>query len=424
MRSSMRSLFFQAGLQGLCQRRHVPPFQRLGILLVLLVFMASCSRDRANVAGSQAGVPVLVAVVVQKTVPVEVAAIGNVEAYSTVAVKTMVGGELTRVHFKEGQDVQQGEPLFTVDPRPFDAALKQAEANLAKDVAQLRQAEANLARDEAQAKNAEIQARRYGDLYAEGVVAKELADQFHTSSDALEATLRADRAAIDNANAAIQADKASRENAMLQLAYCSINSPVNGRTGNLIVHQGNVVKANDLALVTINKIQPIYVTFTVPEQNLPDIKRAMAARTLEVKAVVPKEEGAPERGTLTFVDNTVDTATGTIRLKGTFTNQNKRLWPGQFVNVVLILSARPNAVVVPSRAIQTGQSGQYVFVIKPDSKVEIRSVVIGSTTQSEIVIERGLNPGEVVVTDGQLRLVPNAKVIVKKGLEDSEATGS
>jgi multidrug efflux system membrane fusion protein len=375
-------------------------------------------------SGSQSVIPVLAASVVSKTVPVEITAIGNVEAYSTVSVKALVGGELTRVHFKEGHDVRQKDLLFTIDPRPFEAALKQVEANLAKDTALLRQFEANLARDQAQAKNAEVQARRYADLYTEGVVARELSDQFHTSADSLDATLRADRAAIDNANAAIQADKATRENALLELAYCSINSPMDGRTGNLIIHQGNVVKANDLPLVTINQVQPIYVTFTVPEQNLPDIKRAMAVRTLEVRVVVPKDEGVPERGRLTFVDNTVDMATGTIRLKGTFDNEHKRLWPGQFVNVALILSTRPNALVVPSRAIQTGQSGQYVFVIKPDSTVEIRPVGIGSSVQGEIIIERGLNPGEAVVTDGQLRLVPGAKVTVKKGLEDSEASGT
>jgi multidrug efflux system membrane fusion protein len=394
------------------------------VLLFGLFLLSSCSGNRATATQGQVGVPVLAAAAVRKAVPVEITAIGNVEAYSTVAVKTLVGGELTEVHFKEGQDVRQGDMLFTIDPRPFEATLKQAEANLARDTAFLKQSEANLARDEAQAKNAEVQARRYGDLYREGVVAKELSDQFHTSADALEATLRADRAAIDNANAAIQADKAARENALLQLAYCFISSPMNGRTGNLIVHQGNVVKANDLALVTINQIQPIYVTFTVPEQNLPEIKRAMATHTLEVRAVVPKEEKDPERGTLTFVDNMVDAATGTIRLKGTFINPNKRLWPGQFVHVVLILSTLPDAVVVPSRAVQTGQSGQYVFVIRPDSTVEIRSVTIGSSIQGEIIIERGLTPGETVVTDGQLRLVPGAKVTVKNGLDDSEAKGS
>ncbi len=419
----MKIHFPQAGHQRFCQYPAVPLLQQLGVVLFLLVLTVSCSRDRANMSGSQPMIPVLAASVVSKTIPVEIAVIGNVEAYSTVSVKAQVDGALTRVHFKEGQDIRQKDLLFTIDPRPFDAALKQVEANLAKDTALLRQFEANLARDQAQAKNAEVQARRYADLYTEGVVARELSDQFHTSAEALDATLRADRAAIDNANAAIQADKAARENALLQLAYCSISSPMDGRTGNLIVHQGNVVKANDLPLVTINQVQPIYVTFTVPEQNLPDIKRAMAVRTLEVKAVVPKDEGAPERGRLTFLDNTVDTATGTIRLKGTFTNQNKRLWPGQFVNVVLILSTRPNAVVVPSRAVQTGQSGQFVFVIKPDSTVEIRPVVIGSSIQGEIIIERGLNPGEAVVTDGQLRLVPGAKVTVKKGLDDSEAKG-
>ena len=324
-----------------------------GLLLASLVSFPACSGNRASATTEQAALheaaPVTVATVIQKTVPVEARAIGNVEAYSTVSVKALTGGELMKVYFKEGQEVRKGELLFQIDPRPFESELRRAEGTLAK----------HTARDMAQAKNAEMQARRYADLFKEGVVARELFDQFRTNSDALEATIQADKASLEYSSAAIRSDKAAVENAKLQLGYCTIRSPMEGRTGNLIVHQGNIIKANENPpLVVINQIQPIFVTFSVPEQYLTEIKSRMAAGRLEVKAMIPQEEGRSAQGTLTFVDNMVDSTTGTIRLKGTFSNQEKRLWPGQFVNVVVMLSKQANAMVVPSRAIQTGQNGQ------------------------------------------------------------------
>src|SRR2546430_6984052 len=310
-----------------------------GLLLASLVSFPACSGNRASATTEQAALheaaPVTVATVIQKTVPVEARAIGNVEAYSTVSVKALTGGELMKVYFKEGQEVRKGELLFQIDPRPFEAELRRAEGNLAKDTAQAKQAEANLARDMAQAKNAEMQARRYADLFKEGVVARELCDQFRTNADALEATIQADKASLEYSSAAIRSDKAAVEKAKLQLGYCTIRSPMEGRTGNLIVHQGNIIKASENPpLVVINQIQPIFVTFSVPEQYLTEIKSRMAAGRLEVKAMIPQEEGRSAQGTLPFVDNMVDSTTGTIRLKGSFSNQEKRLWPGQFVNVV------------------------------------------------------------------------------------------
>jgi multidrug efflux system membrane fusion protein len=330
-------------------------------------------------------VPVAVATAVQKTVPVDIRVIGNVEAFSTVSVKSQVEGIVERVHFKEGQDVKQGDLLFTIDSRPFETALHQAEANLARDVAL--------------EKNAKAQADRYSKLFEAGIVSQEQYDQFRTSAESYEAAVRADKAAV--------------ERARLDLSYCTIRSPIDGRTGSLIVHEGNLVKANaDTPLVVINQISPIYVDFSVPEGYLPDIRRYRAQGELRVQAIVPNVSRPPE-GFLSFLDNAVDTTTGTVKLKGKFDNRDRQLWPGQFVNVVLKLTTQPNAIVVPSQAVQTGQSGQYVFVIRPDMTAESRLVVAGSTVGGESVIEKGLQPGENVVTDGQLRLAPGSKVELK-----------
>jgi multidrug efflux system membrane fusion protein len=363
-------------------------------------------------------VPVTVATVVQKNIPVQVRVIGTVEAYSTVSIKAQINGPVTKVYFKEGQDVKKGDLLFTIDPRPFEAALKQAEANLARDTAQVQQAEANLAKDMAQAKNAEVEAQRYAELIKKEVVSKEEYDQRRTNADAFQAAIRADQAAVDNAKAAVRADQAAVDNAKIQLGYCSIRSPIDGRTGSILVHEGNLVKANDTpALLVINQMTPIYVAFSVPEQQLSEIKKYTAAGKLDVEAIIPNDEKHPAQGVITFIDNAVDSATGTIRLKGTFANHERRLWPGQFVNVVLTLTTQPNAIVIPSQAVQTGQQGPFVFVVKPDLTVESRPIAVGRTVDGETVIEKGLPAGEKVVTDGQLRLVPGAKVEIKSGLE-------
>lgn len=415
---------------------------RWAILLGISSFLLACSSEQEIKPKPQMAVPVRIASVVRKSVPVEIRVIGNVEAYLIISVKSLVGGELTGVYFKEGKDVQKGDLLFSIDPRPFEVALRQAEANLARDQAQVRQAEAslsrdraqvsqtqaNLARDLAQAKNAAEEAQRYSYLVEKGYVAREQYDQIRTNAVALEATVQASQAAIENAQAAVQvsqaaienakatvqASRAAVENGKLQIAYCSVYSPMNGRTGTIFVQLGNIVKANDLPLVVINQIIPIYVSFSVPEENLSDIKKFMAAGSLKVTAVLPKEEKNPEEGVLTFVDNVVDNTTGTIRLKATFKNENRRLWPGQFVNVLLTLMTQPDAIVVPSQSIQTGQDGSYAFVVKPDFTVELRPLMPDRTLDGETVIVKGLTPGEIVVTEGQLRLVPGMKVEEKK----------
>lgn len=368
------------------------------LVMPFLAFTLGCASQATAppARGAAPSVPVTVAQVVEKSVPVEVHAIGNVEAYSTVSVKAQVEGTIEKAYFKEGQDVKQGDLLFTIDARPFKATLQQAEANLARDQAQL--------------ENANAQSERYEKLYKDGIVSKEQYDTFRTNADALAAAVRADQAAI--------------ERAKIDLDYCTIRSPMEGRTGSLLVHPGNLVKSNDTILVVINQISPIYVSFSVPEQHLSAIRRHMASSSLPVTVTIPQEEQHPSEGTLTFVNNTVDTSTGTIRLKGTFPNRDHRLWPGQFVNAALRLSTQANAVVVPNQAVQTGQNGYFAYVVKSDMTAELRPIVPGNQVGGETVIEKGLQPGDTVVTDGQLMLFPGAKVEVKKAPVSAPTTPS
>lgn len=390
------------------------------LLLLAAGVYGGCSGDTAESKQPQRrpAVPVAVAKVEQKTMPLQIQAIGTVEANAVVAVRAQVGGELSRVHVKEGQDVKKGDLLFTIDPRPFEAALAQAQATLANHQVAVQQARANQARDEAQWKNAEVQSKRYADLFKRELVAQADYDQFKTNAEALAATVRADEAAVRSAEQLVRADDAAVDSAKLQLGYTTIRSPVDGRTGSLMLNQGNIVRAtgtNDSTLLTIHQIRPIYVTFTVPQQQLPAVKRYMAAEKLEVKAL-PAGEARPATGVVTFVDNTVDVTTGTIRLKAAFTNDEGRLWPGQFANVTLILATEPDAIVVPAQAVQSGQQGSsYVFVVKPDSTVDLRPVVPARTQGSETIIAKGLEKGEMVVTDGLPRLTAGAKVEVRGG---------
>jgi multidrug efflux system membrane fusion protein len=353
-------------------------------------------RGQTRSAGrSREAVPVLVATAEQKAIPIQIRAVGNVEAYSTVSVKSQVTGVLLQAHFKEGQSVKKGQRLFTIDPRPFEAAVKQAEANLARDAAQLQ--------------NAREQARRYAELVKKQYVSQEQYDQIRTNADALEAVVDADRAAL--------------ENAKVQLSYCYIYSPIDGQVGSLLVNEGNLVRVNDAApLVVINQVSPINVTFSVPEQHLADIRRHMAAGSLNVTARFSSDEGRPEQGNLAFVDNAVDRTTGTIKLKAEFKNGERRLWPGQFINVAVTLSTQADAVVIPSEAVQVGQEGQHVFVVKPDNSVEVRPVIINRTSEGEAIIEKGLRTGEQVVREGQFLLGPNSRVEIKNAAKSVETT--
>jgi multidrug efflux system membrane fusion protein len=390
--------------------------------------LAACSRkaDSAKPGPAPPAVPVAVAPAEQKPMPVQVQAIGSAEANQVVSVRAQVGGELVKVHFKEGQDVKKGDPLFTIDRRPFQAALEQTQATMSQHQAAQRQAEANLSRDQAQLENAKVEEERYRRLVAGGFVAREQYDQFLTGLKTAEATIEADQAAVATAKALIRADGAMVETAKLNLAYTEIKSPIDGRTGSLMLHEGNVVRSGgttDSTLLVINQIQPIYVSFTVPQQQLPAIKTYMQAGTLQAEAV-PTGEQKAERGVVTFVDNAIDPATGTVRLKATFPNPEKRLWPGQFSNVTLTLTVDPDAIVVPSQAVQTGPQGQYVFVVKPDSTVETRRVVVKRTQGSDSVIASGLKPGDPVVIDGQPRLQQGTKVEVKTATRAPSPTGA
>jgi multidrug efflux system membrane fusion protein len=379
--------------------------------------LAGCDRgaDPATAKGTPPGVAVTVADVVARDVPVQIRGIGNVQPLATVSVLSMLSGEVLKVHFSEGQEVPPGAMLFTIDPRQLQAALLQAQATLAQHQAQVTQNEANLARDMAQLENARVDEQRYRKLVEGGFVAREQYDQIRTRELTFAATIDADRAAVETAKALVRADEAAVENVRVQLGYAEIRAPIGGRTGNLLLNQGNVVKANDVGnpMVVINRVHPIYVTFSVPEAQLAEIKRYRAAGDLAVDAQVAGAPGGVVRGKLTFVNNAVDPTTGTIQLKATFENNENALWPGQFVNVALTLTRQAGALVVPSQAVQSGQKGQYVFVVKADQTVEARPVVPGAADGRDVVITSGLQVGERVVTDGQLRLVPGARVDVK-----------
>src|SRR5918996_1501658 len=356
---------------------------------------ADRAQGRSGGGRGREAVPVLVATATQKAIPIQIRAVGNSEAFSTVAVKSQVTGVINKAHFKEGQDVKKGQLLFTIDPRPLEAVLRQFEANLARDVAQLQ--------------NAREQARRYAELVKKQYVSREQYDQIRTNADALEAVVNADKAAV--------------ENARVQLSYCYIYSPIDGQVGSLLVYEGNLVRLNDAApLVVINQVTPINVTFSVPEQHLADIKRHMADGSLNVDARFQSDEGRPEQGNLAFIDNAVDRTTGTIKLKAEFKNAARRLWPGQFINVALTLSTQADAVVVPSETVQVGQEGQHVFVVKPDKRVEVRPVTVDRTNEGEAVISKGLQPGEQVVREGQFLLGPGARVEFKDSAAASETS--
>jgi multidrug efflux system membrane fusion protein len=361
-----------------------------GLALLVAGLFTSCSHKGADAAGSKpirgtAAVPVVVGRAEAKDIPVELRNIGNVEAYSTVTIRSRITGQITKVHFREGQPVKAGDLLFTIDPRPSEAALRQAEAGLQ--------------RDEAQLVSARLEFDREKKLLENKIASRDDYDKAEAAYQALAATVLEDHANITNAQ--------------LNLEFCFIRSPVDGFSGNLMVKEGNVVKAPDDSLVTINQVHPIYVTFSVPEQDLPSIRRRMHEETLTVLAELPGDGGDSPRGELSFVDNTVDAGTARIKLKATFPNADNALWPGQFVQVTLTLDTLKQATVVPSEAIQSSQSGDFVFVVKSDATVEKRPVSVGIAEGGRTVIERGVSPGETIVTDGQLRLAEGSKVTLQ-----------
>jgi multidrug efflux system membrane fusion protein len=379
-------------------------------IVVLIALLSACRTREVKSAGPPPPVPVTVAVATEESIPEEIHAIGGVEPSATVQIKSQIAGELTAVHFVEGGNVNKGDLLIEIDSRPYQDALRQAEASTAKDRAQFEQAEANLGKDNAQTKNAEVLAARYESLRKEGVTSREQSEQMQTNLDSLRQAVHADQAAIESSRASVDTDLAAVERAKLDLVYCQIRSPISGHAGNLLVHAGNLVKVSDVALVVINQIEPIFVSFGVPEQFLGDIRKNSGERKLPVQVSLQEDVHKTAHGFLAVIDNTVDNTTGTIRLKATFDNQDRILWPGQLVNVAITLGTLKNATVIPAEAVQAGQQGQFVYVVKPDKGVEMRIVTVGRTMEKRVVLDKGVTPGETVVTDGQLLLYPGAHV--------------
>jgi membrane fusion protein, multidrug efflux system len=387
--------------------------------LVLLAAAAGCSGSAGGTGGGGRGgrgrgdggaVPVVTAKVLERDVPVDIAAIGNVEAYTTISVRSQVTGQVQEATFREGDFVKKGQALFTIDRRPFEAALQQAQASMVRDQALLAQAEAQLARDGAQAEYSQLSAERQASLVAQGIVSKDVAGQARAGAEAAAATVNADRAAIESAKAQIVAQQALIDNAKLQLAYCLIQSPIDGRTGNLTVKAGNLVTANTTELMTIAQVEPIFVTFSVPAIQLNTIKQHLGKDRIPVTAT-PQDTGAvPVMGELSFIDNAVDASTDTIKIKGRFSNSDHNLWPGQFARVSLRVTTIPHALVMPNQAVQTGQDGQFVFVVKPDGTVDQQPITAGQRIGDDVVIEKGLQAGQTVVTEGQLRLEAGTKI--------------
>ena len=361
----------------------------LAVCFLFLLAVSGCSKQQAAPPPRVTAIPVVLSKVTQRAMPVQLSAIGNVGSYS-VSVRAQVAGELLQVHFKEGDSVHKDQLLFTIDPRPYEAALAQAQATLL--------------RDKAVAANSRAQSQRLEKLLADGVVSPSDADTSKSAADAAEATVAADEAAV--------------KTAQLNAEYCKIYSPMDGRTGSVMVKPGNLVKVADVPIVVINQVSPIHVDFTVPQEYLPEIRKYMATGPLRVEATVPNNPGRPEVGTLTFIDNMVDTTTGTIHLRSTFENKSGVLWPGLYVSTMMTLAQQSNATVIPSQALTAGQQGSFVYVVQADSTVTPRPVTSSRNVEGLAVIDKGLQAGETVVTDGQVRLVPGSKVQIKNNLSD------
>lgn len=367
-------------------------FGGVGALVVAVALFAYFGPEiRANERKTPKGppaIPVTVEPVVQQLVPFRLQGIGNVEAFSTVALKARTDGQIIEVGFKEGEEVRKGQVLFKIDPRPFEAALRQAEANALRDAAASEQARS--------------QERRYKDLLDKNFVSKEAYAQIRTNATTAEAIAKASQAALDNAK--------------LNLEYCTITAPIEGYAGKIQIQLGNLVKANDVnPLVVINQVHPIYVNFAVPEQRLAEVRQYMALNSLAVQALTPgSDQAAAPTGVLIFVDNAVDPSTGTIKLRARFANKENSLWPGQFVGVSVRLFEQPDAIVIPSTAVQTGPEGQYVYVVGKDMVADVRKIEVQRTEGDHTIVARGLVKGERVVTRGQLRLGPKSRVQINK----------
>jgi multidrug efflux system membrane fusion protein len=407
------------------RRRSHFSFISLIPLIAISFLTLSCSQPAAQSADGGSGggrggrgrggfgggaQPVVVAKVSQKDVPVDIDAVGNVEASSTIAVRTQITGTLESMSFHEGDFVKKGSLLFTIDRRPLEAALQQAEANLVRDQALVSQAEAQLARDASSAEYQTLNAQRQTQLVERGLLDRNTGDQARSQADGTTLAVKADRAAVESARAELTVQQAAVNAARVQLGYTTIRSPIDGRTSDIAVKPGNLITANSTQLMTIAQLEPVFVTFSIPATHLPTVKRAATGVHLRVVATPQDEDAQPEEGALTFWDNVVDPATDTIKLKATMLNWDRKLWPGQFVRVKLRLQTLHDATVVPQQALQTGQDGQFVFVVQDNMTVEQRPVAVAQRVGDEVVVQEGVRPGETVVTDGQLRLEQGTRV--------------
>jgi multidrug efflux system membrane fusion protein len=410
---------------------------RLGITLLVIALLSSLAGclNKAQQNFERPPAPVTVAAAVSQDVSSYLDSLGKIVARETVAIQPQVSGRIMKIHFADGANVKRGQLLFTIDPRPFEANLKQAQANLSRDAAMKKQAEANLAREVAREKWGLTQVERYRTLVEQGVVAREQYQQLRADYDTLQANTEAARAAVRSADETIKVDNAAIETAKVQLSYCYIHSPIDGRAGQRLADIGNVVNPGGAsggdsssgvpgnALLVIDRLDPIYADFTISQSNLSAVQQQMRAGTLKAEVRLPDTADDAILGQLTFVDNAVQNETGQVTLRATLPNPEHRFWPGRFVNVRLVLSTVQSAVLVPASAPQMSASGSYVYVVKPDSTAEQRPVSLGQRQGELIVVESGVQAGERVVTDGQLGVTPGGKVAVEQSREaNSPAT--
>lgn len=423
-----------------------PGFRLALFLTGLSTFLNTGCAHKAAQSLERPPAPVTVTAAIAQDVPTYLDAIGKTVAREVVSVQPQVSGRITKIHFTDGANVKKNDLLFTIDTRPFEANLKQAQANLSKDEALKKQAEANLAREIAQAKWGETQVKRYRTLVESGVIPREQYEELRANLDSLNANVGAARAAVRSADEVMKVDAAAIESAKVELTYCYIRSPIDGRAGQRLVDIGNVVNpggpvntssnnggtgsssaGNSSALLVIERLDPIYADFTISQDNLTEVQQQMRAGTLKAEVRLPDSTDDPVTGQLTFLDNAVQSATGAVNLRATIPNAGHRFWPGRFVNVRLVLSTIHQAVLIPAAAPQMSAKGSFVYVVKQDSTAEQRPVSLGQRQQGLVVVETGVQPGERVVTNGQLGVTPGGKVFIEKPRDASSpaaTTGS
>jgi membrane fusion protein, multidrug efflux system len=387
----------------------------LTAVLTFVVFTSACQKkEQPDVQRPPASVTLASAV--SQDVPVYLDAIGKTVAREVVSIEPQVSGRILKIHFADGADVKKGDLLFTIDPQPFEVALQQARASLDRSTSLKRQAEANLAKDIAQAKTGEVERGRYEQLVEQGVVSKSQYDQVRTNSEALDATVSADRAAVKSAEQQMKVDEATIANAQVQLAYCYIRSPIDGRTGERLVDIGNVVNPGNVgkstSLLVIQRVDPIYADFTIPQDQLSDVQRNMSQGNLKAEVRLPDDPNNPSTGNLTFLDNAVQNTTGTVNLRATIDNHDRKFWPGRFVNIRLVLNTIRSAVLIPAAAPQMSANGQFVYVVGDDLTAQLRTIATGQKQGDQVVITQGLQSGERVVVQGQVAVIPGAKVSI------------